>query len=349
MRRWALNLAVPVVAAVLAFAAIAHAQAHQLDYETGPRAACATTLSDATVGLYGAITTGPGGDLFVAESRARCVVRIDSTGVGHYVAGGARRAGCAACGAGLGFPTDIAVTPDGAVHVIDETHYQLVGVRPDGTTTIERGAGRSAQVQSVTQGPDGRLYAGDYDFVSRLDQTGWVTVAGGGTGEIQLGAARPATSVRIGQISAIAVGPDNSLYIVQRPLYRVLRVDPAGMLTVLAGTGLEGDSGDGGPATAANIYPDGVAVDDAGNVYISSQQRHRVRRVDKAGTITNFAGSTATPIYGAGLGDGGPASSAQVRYPTDLAWRDGNLYILDGYRVRKVDRSGIITTATGGS
>jgi hypothetical protein len=74
----------------------------------------------------------------------------------------------------------------------------------------------------------------------------------------------------------------------------------------------------------------------------------RVRRVDSGGTITNFAGQNSTPIYGAGLGDGGPASSAQLRYPTDLAWRDGNLYILDGYRVRKVDRSGIITTAAGG-
>jgi hypothetical protein len=128
----------------------------------------------------------------------------------------------------------------------------------------------------------------------------------------------------------------------------VLRVDPAGMLSVFAGTGLEGDSGDGGPATGANIDPDGLAVDDAGTVYISSQLHHRVRRVDRAGTITNFAGQSAPPDYGAGYGDGRPATSAQLRFPTDLAWRDGNLYILDGYRVRKVDRSGIMTTVAGG-
>ena len=116
-------------------------------------------------------------------------------------------------------------------------------------------------MQAVAQGRDGHLYAGDYEFVSRLDQAGWVTVAGGGRGELQLGAALPATGVRVSQISSLAVGPDNSLYIAQRPLYRVLRVDPSGMLTVFAGTGLEGDGGDGGPATGANIYPDGVAVD----------------------------------------------------------------------------------------
>ncbi|MCA1845574.1 MAG: hypothetical protein LC792_20755, partial [Actinobacteria bacterium] len=269
MRSWALNLAVPLVAAALAFAAIAHAQAHQLDYETRPRAACGPNLTDANIGYYGAITIGPAGDLFVAESRAQCVVRIDNAGVGHYVVGGGRRDGCPACGARMGFPTDVEVTPDGTVHVIDEAHYQMVGVRTDGTTTVERGARRSAQVQAVAQDRSGRLYAGDYEFVSRLDPTGWVVVAGGGRGELQLGAALPATSVRVSQISSVAAGPDGSLYIAQRPLYRVLRVDPAGLLTVFAGTGLEGDSGDGGLATAANIYPDGVATDDAGNVYIS--------------------------------------------------------------------------------
>jgi len=348
VRHWALNLAVPLVAAALTFAAIAHAQAHQLDYQTRPRAACSPAPTDATVGYYGAITTGPAGDLFVAESRAQCVVRIDSAGVGHYAVGGGGRTGCPACGARVGFPTDVEVTPDGTVHVIDQGHYQMVGVRPDGTTTIERGAQRSAQVQALSQGRDGRLYAGDYEFVSRLDQAGWVVVAGGGRGELQLGAALQATTVRLGQITSLAVGPDNSLYIVERPLYRVLRVDPSGMLTVFAGTGLEGDSGDGGPATGANIYPDGVAVDDAGNVYISSQLHHRVRRVDKAGTITNFAGQPGTLPYGSGYGDGRPATEALLRFPTDMAWRDGNLYILDSYRVRKVDRSGIMTTVAGG-
>ena len=76
--------------------------------------------------------------------------------------------------------------------------------------------------------------------------------------------------------------------------------------------------------------------------------RHRVRRVDKAGTITNFAGQAGTLAYGSGYGDGRPAAEALLRFPTDMAWRDGNLYILDGYRVRKVDRSGIMTTVAGG-
>jgi hypothetical protein len=171
-----------------------------------------------------------------------------------------------------------------------------------------------------------------------------VVVAGGGGGDVGTGA--PATGVRLSRVNAIAIGPDHSLYMVQSSLYRVLRVDPSGTITVFAGTGLEGDSGDGRPATRADIAPEGIAVDDVGNVYLSIEFSHKIRRVDPSGQITTFAGRGASSIAG-DTGDGGPAAQAAFGYPTGLAFHAGNLYVLDGgtrARIRRIGSDGVIRT-----
>jgi sugar lactone lactonase YvrE len=127
----------------------------------------------------------------------------------------------------------------------------------------------------------------------------------------------------------------------------VLRWDhDTGVVTAVAGAGGRGSSGDGGPATSAFLGgPRGVAVDGIGNVYVADEQNHRIRRVDHlTGTITTVAGT------GGGLfaGDDGPATSAAIFYPNDVAVDGrGNMYIADYYnsRVRRVDGvTGIITT-----
>lgn len=112
-----------------------------------------------------------------------------------------------------------------------------------------------------------------------------------------------------------------------------------------------GDVGAGGTRRdrAGRHAVPAVGADDAGNVYISVEYGHKVRRVDPAGIITTFAGRGAGAYSGA-LGDGGPATEAAFAFPTDLAVHDGNLYILDEGsrpRVRKVDKAGIITTLVG--
>ena len=123
---------------------------------------------------------------------------------------------------------------------------------------------------------------------------------------------------------------------------------PVGNISTVAGTGVSGSDGDGGPATTAQIYaPSGVAVDGEGNVYVSGD--YRVRRVDEAsGVITTVAG-TGSPGYG---GDGVDAVGAQLDVPEGIAVdSQGNLYIADtdNQRIRRVDAStGIITTVAGG-
>jgi glucose/arabinose dehydrogenase len=336
------------VAAGLAFAGIVHAQQHQLGGGVRRHVACSTTLTLDAVGFYGGLAVGRSGDVFVSEPNAGCVIRVDSAGVGHMAVGGGRgSAACPACGVHLVQPTDVEAADDGTLYVLDRGNGQLVAVKPDGTTTVVAGDLRAGPIlRAFTRDAGGRLYATDLDHVYRLDPAGRVVVAGGGGGDVGPGA--PATGVRLSGVTALAAAPDGTLYLAQERFFRVLRVDPAGTMTVVAGTGLDGDTGDGGPATKANLDPSGVAADEAGNLYIGVQFAHRVRRVDRAGQIATFAGRGSLTYLRDG--DGGPALQAGLGYPTDLAFRDGALYILDDVaqpRVRKVDRAGIITTVAG--
>ncbi len=125
----------------------------------------------------------------------------------------------------------------------------------------------------------------------------------------------------------------------------VFKLDPSGALTRVAGTARTNYSGDGGPATSAPLFsPQGVAVDRAGNLFIADKGNQRIRRVSPDGIIATVAGGGST-----GLGDGGPATSAQLNYPGGLAVDGaGNLFIGELGRVRKVSPDGIITTVAGG-
>ena len=114
-----------------------------------------------------------------------------------------------------------------------------------------------------------------------------------------------------------------------------------------AGNGVAGFSGDGGVATSAQINgPDGVAVDGAGNLYISDYNNHRIRKVTASGIITTIAGTGV----GGYSGDGGAATSAQIFYPNGIAVDvNGNVYFADesNARIRKINTSGIISTIAG--
>ena len=130
----------------------------------------------------------------------------------------------------------------------------------------------------------------------------------------------------------------------------IRRVSPAGIITTVVGDfniSPPAFSGDGGPATTAGLnFPNGLAFDTSGNLYISDQNNRRIRRVNVSGVISTVAGSGATNHYG----DGGPATQAALDFPADVAVDGlGNLFIADAinHRVRKVTPSGLITTIAG--
>ncbi|MBW2539782.1 MAG: hypothetical protein JRE27_09275, partial [Deltaproteobacteria bacterium] len=128
---------------------------------------------------------------------------------------------------------------------------------------------------------------------------------------------------------------------------RIRKVDTAGIITTVAGIGLPGYDGDGGPATQAQLgWPLGIALDAVGNLYIADSDNDCIRKVDTAGIITTVAGIGQDSGCS---GDGGPATQARIAYPAAISVDTaGNLYISDGCdRIRKVDTSGIIATVAG--
>ena len=179
-------------------------------------------------------------------------------------------------------------------------------------------------------------------------QTGWTITTIAGTGERSFsGDGGPATAARLDGPDGVAVDGAGNLYIADTFNHRIRKVDSTGTITTVAGTGIFGSGGDGGPATAARLnYPSGVAVDGAGNLYISDQDNHRIRKVDSAGVITTIAGTGERGFSG----DGGPATAARLAYPYGVAVDGaGNVYITDSTndRIRKVDSTGTITTIAG--
>src|SRR5207249_3913068 len=148
----------------------------------------------------------------------------------------------------------------------------------------------------------------------------------------------PATSVQLSDPAGVAVDGAGNLFIADTGNQRIRKVSPAGTITTVAGNGTFGPSGDGGPATSAQLsYPAGVAVDGAGNLFIVDTGNQRIRKVSPAGMITTVAGNGT---YGPS-GDGGAATSAQFGFsgPTDVAVDSaGNLFIADSgnNRIREV-------------
>jgi sugar lactone lactonase YvrE len=145
----------------------------------------------------------------------------------------------------------------------------------------------------------------------------------------------------------MAITPEGVLYFSHSFDNKVFRRCSDGTISVVAGTGEAGYSGDGGPAIGAQLSsPTGLAFDKEGNLYIADANNHCVRRVTLDGTITTFAGN-GTSGYS---GDGGPALNAQLSDPIGIAiGPDGSLFIADIYnsRIRRVYPQGMITTLAG--
>lgn len=172
-----------------------------------------------------------------------------------------------------------------------------------------------------------------------------------GTGQpANSGDSGPATKTNINQPFGVEIGPDGALYICEVGHHRVRRLDlKSGELTTVAGNGTKGYSGDGGPATKAQLNePYEVRFDKSGNMLFVEMQNHLVRRVDaKTGTISTVAG-TGKAGFG---GDGGLATKAQFSSPHSITLdNENNVYIADiaNHRIRRVDaKTGIVTTIAG--
>ena len=272
--------------------------------------------TNAGLAFPSSVAVDTAGNFFIADLLNQRVRRVDAvTGIITTVAGngsfGFNGDGMAATSASLAFPSSVAVDAAGNVFIADVSNQRIR--RVDAATGI------------IT------------------------TVAGNGTAGFS-GDGSAATSASLNDPIGVAVDGVGNLFIADTFNQRVRRVDAAtGIITTVAGNGTFGFNGDGGLATDAWMRdPVGVAVDSAGNLFITDQNNQRIRRVDAAtGTMSTVAGSGT---FGFG-GDGGLATDASLSRPTGAALDSaGNLFIADqsNQRVRRVDAAtGFISTVAG--
>jgi uncharacterized repeat protein (TIGR01451 family) len=265
-------------------------------------------------------------------------------------------------------PEGLAFDSAGNLYIADLYNQVIRKVSTDGTITTVAGNG------TVGYSGDGGLATAaqlNYPFDVAIDSLGDLfiddcvnnvirevfpngiitTVAGNGTGGYS-GDGGPATAAELYRPGAIAVDQFGDLFIADSLNHVVREVTPDGIIHTVAGNGTAGNSGDGGAATAAAMYsPDGLAVDSAGDLFISDFWENVIREVTPDGIIHTIAGNGVGGGTGGGgySGDGGPATAAELFNPEFIRLdAAGDLFISDGGNnvIREV-RAGIITTVAG--
>ena len=303
-----------------------------------------------------------------APPRARPVRRTAATGPPIYtVAGNGVGAdsgdGGRAIDAAVDQPRSIAPLPDGSYLVVEPFQEVVRRVWPDGTITRFAGtgvAGYSGDGGPATQAqlnlphaasllPSGAVLIADAvnNRIREVRTDGTIiTVAGTGSGGFS-GDGGPATQAAINAPRGVVALSDGGFLIPDSSNHRVRRVSASGTITTVAGTGVQGFSGDGGPATSATLNtPFGVSPTADGGYLIDDVGNQRVRRVWPDGTITTVAGTGNAGFNG----DGIPATSADLYNPhTVWATSNGGFLIADcsNDRVRAVAPDGTISTAVG--
>ncbi len=206
-------------------------------------------------------------------------------------------------------------------------------------------------VYGVCMDYSGNLYISDNgNYVIRKVNTAGIVTTFAGTGTMGYsGDGGPATNAHLGAPAYIRADNTGNIFFADNFNHAIRKISTSGIITTIAGNGIPGYSGDGGPATDAQLnYPVGVWPDNAGNVYIGDGLNNAIRKVSASGIISTIAGNGISGY----TGDGGPATAATLNLSNDVIIDvAGNIYIADNYNncVRKINTSGIISTiiATG--
>ena len=301
---------------------------------------------ETALNLPSAAQYGPDGRLYVMDfnnSRLRCIVEA---GVVESVAGSGVHAYATvnvdALESPLENPIDFGFLPDGRVVFVSLHDPRVLVVEPDGTLVAIAGTGEEAdtgdggpaiqatfrEVASIAVAPDGTLFVSDDEAhrVRIIEPDGTIDTYAGTGEKGDSGDTGPAVEARLNHPEGLALDAEGNLYVADTINHRIRRVDATtGLIETVAGTGTQGDGGDGGPATEAELrFPSGVAVDDDGRVYIADTFNHRIRRVDRDGVIETIAGSEKGYA-----GNGGPAVDALLKGPAYLELEGDRLYVAD--------------------
>lgn len=240
------------------------------------------------------------GALVVADHHNGCMRRLDASGAINAIAGSCGHQG---------------YNGDGKFPALKTKFDDPIGIVEDSTGTLFVADEQNARVRRVT--PDG--------VVSTILGGGKIPLPDAVNGTL-------GTSIEMSHPSYLALDPSGNLYVSDFLWNQVVRIDPQGRITHIAGTGAEGFGGDGGPATAAVLdFPTGLALDPHGRLYIDDSFNNRIRMVDTHGRISTVVGSGPFGFgTGSYSGDGGKATAATLNQPSGIAMSaDGRLFIAD--------------------
>ena len=264
----------------------------------------------------------------------------------------------------LSGPGGICLGPDGQIYIADVWDQRIRAIDPV-TGTIRTVAGNGARAHGGDNGPATEAYLGSphdlsvdsrgrvvitdtrHGYLRRVDEDGLIRAVAGTGSQRDLGDGGPALGAGLAHVQAVAHGPNDDIY-VGDAIGRIRRIDSrTGIITTVAGIGIQGYAGDGGPAGSARIgAPAAIRFDKAGSLYFSDSAYHVVRKVDSEGTITTVVGSGEAGYSP----DGTPAGEARLNQPWGLAVAgDGTIYVSDSRnnRVRRVGPGRALETVAG--
>ncbi len=236
---------------------------------------------------------------------------------------------------------DIAVDPKGTLHIADAEGLQKVDAEGNLRVVVTGEAFPGVAISS-----QGAIYQSGITVVWKVESDGSLTrIAGADLGDVSDYGDGGLASDAAFNITALATDLLGNVYVLDGVHNRVRRFLPGSTISTVAGTGSADFTGDGGPANQAALnQPQGIAVDVAGNVYVSDTENFRIRKITTDGNIATFAGQTDTSDDS---GDDGPALQAHFYYPGRLAVSCSSLYMVDDQRVRSIELTAPLIALNG--
>ncbi|HWP56219.1 MAG TPA: hypothetical protein VN476_18950 [Pyrinomonadaceae bacterium] len=308
-----------------------------------------------------ALTVDRDGTLFVIDSANDCIFKIAEGNFSTLVCARADNDRPSLRSSGK---NGIAVDRAHNLYVADNSTKTITKMGQSGAVTTVFTGGKAGvelalttllnQPAAVAADAAGNIYIAERggNLVRKVSPSGTIAEFAGTGLPGYSGDGGPATRFRLWKPEGLTVNALGELFIADTGNNLIRKVDAAGVITTIAGSGGGGGfSGDGGPAIRAELHsPMALAFDLRGNLYFADTFNHRIRKIDGRGIITTVAGNGADKSQEGNVGDGGPAVKASLQFPRGVAVdTDGNVIIADtgNGRIRKVNQNGTISTLFG--